>query len=107
LSYLPKKLKRLGPANEPQVVLNENVRKVWFAADRSTATVRVRWSSRGGGGGNNPNERYIGWYLPDNDFEDVRPCVMLSGVSSAIVKSAPADWPAAAFEEIVILVVVR
>jgi hypothetical protein len=80
------------------------INKIWFLADPRSGTVSARWRR--------PASKSAvvdaKWFVPQTDgekqpaFDHLRPCVVLSGRITAVVRSAPTDWPAD-FREVTIL----
>jgi hypothetical protein len=72
-----------------QIKFNPNRTKIWFIANAKTGTIRARWPGRGrrmtvAAGHNMATNLPFGW---------LRPCVVLCGLATVIVQSAPTDMP--------------
>jgi hypothetical protein len=89
----------------PQFQDAPEINKIWFSADPRDRTIRARWDRPAGTG-----IVEVEWFRVAiaswPDFESTRPCVMLGGCATAVVRSAPTNSPSH-FQEFVILTAAR
>ncbi len=87
--------------DEYHVPLAAQITKIWFLADPVERTVRVRWPHH------SSDTRSIRFGRPildiiEGGFDVLRPCVVLAGISSALVQSNPSDMPTQNYHEMTI-----